>query len=203
MNRSQATKTGRSTQRRRKTAERTRDGADGSSYATQAIAMLTQDHEAVKKLFRDGDRASDDPDQLLAIVQQACAALTEHADIEEEFFYPALREADADLVAEAQVEHNCAKQLIADLESIDADDERFRATFKVLGEYVVHHIDEEEREMFPLASASKADFEPLFEALSARNDAAGVEASAADDGTRAPEDKRPRAASRATPRSGR
>jgi len=132
--------------------------------------MLTSDHENVKKLFRQGERIEDDTKQLQAIVDEVCDALTEHAEIEEEFFYPALRETDArELVAEAEVKHNSAKQLIADLQGMDADDERYRATFKVLGAYVKHHVREEEGEIFPRARASKADFEPLFEALSARS----------------------------------
>jgi len=143
---------------------------DTSSFTSRVIEMLTADHQRVKKLFQQGERAEDDAERLQGIVDEACEALTAHAEIEEEFFYPALTGTEArELVAEAEVEHNSAKQLIADLQGMDVDDERYRATFKVLGEYVKHHIKEEESEIFPLARASKADFEPLFEALSARN----------------------------------
>jgi hemerythrin superfamily protein len=151
----------------------------GRDYTSRAIQMLTADHENVKRLLRQGERAEDDTDRLQAIVDEACDALTAHAEIEEEFFYPALRETDArELVAEAEVEHNAAKQLITDLQGMGADDERYRATFNVLGEYVKHHINEEENEIFPLARASNADFEPLFEALSAQS---GDGEDAADD----------------------
>ncbi len=168
MPRAQRTKTEDAKPRRSSGARSTRQGRD--DHASRVIEMLTSDHEKVKKLFRDGERIEDDTDQLQSIVDEVCDALTEHAEIEEEFFYPALRETDArELVAEAEVEHNSAKQLIADLQGMDADDERYRATFKVLGEYVKHHVKEEEGEIFPLARASKADFEALFEALSARS----------------------------------
>ena len=171
MNRSQGTKVGRATQGR-KTGGRAMDRSEDRNYTSQALDMLKEDHQNVKKLFGQGERLAVDPDALQPIVQQACEALTQHAEIEEEFFYPALRQAGGeDLIAEAQVEHNSAKQLIADLASMDAGDERYRATFKVLGEYVKHHIKEEEGEIFPMATRSKVDFEPLFEALSAKNGA--------------------------------
>ena len=167
MPRAQRTKTEDATPRRSSGARSTRQGRD--DYASRVVEMLTSDHENVKKLFREGERI-DDTERFQSIVDEVCDALAEHAEIEEEFFYPALRETDAgELVAEAEVEHNSAKQLIADLQGMDADDERYRATFKVLGEYVKHHVREEEGEIFPRARASKADFEPLFEALSARS----------------------------------
>lgn len=203
MNRSQGTRT-----RDRKTTGHTEDRSQETNYTKRVIEMLTDDHEAAKKLFRQGDKLADDPEQLQSIVRQACVALTQHAEIEEEFLYPALREVDGDLIAEAQVEHDSARQLIADLESMDPDDERYRATFKVLGEYVGHHIKEEQDEIFPLARESKADFEPLFEALTARMgdrnaDAVGepLTGDAEQPAKRRPGGVRP--ARRSSPRSGR
>ena len=212
MPRAQRTKTEDATPRRSSGARSTRQGRD--DYASRVVEMLTSDHENVKKLFREGERIEDDTDRLQAIVDEVCDALTEHAEIEEEFFYPALRETDArELVAEAEVEHNSAKQLIADLQGMDADDERYRATFKVLGEYVKHHVKEEEGEIFPLARTSKADFEPLFEALSARS-GDGEDTAEGEDGAENEDDgstgeaaetstsRRPRKTARST-RSGR
>jgi hemerythrin superfamily protein len=212
MPRAQRTKTEGATPARSSGRRSTRQGRD--DHASRVIEMLTADHEMVKKLFRQGERIEDDTDRLQAIVDEACHALTEHAEIEEEFFYPALRETDArELIAEAEVEHNSAKQLIADLQGMDADDERYRATFKVLGEYVKHHVKEEESEIFPLARASKADFEPLLEALSARSgdgedEAEGEDtAESEDDGStgEAPEASTPKRSRRVgrTTRSGR
>ena len=173
-NRSPGTTTRRAASAR--TAVRSDAGRASSarSFTKQALDMLRDEHQQVKKLFRDGEKAADDAQALQPIVEEACAALTRHAEIEEEFFYPALRSADDEgLIAEAFVEHNSAKQLIADLESMAFDDERYRATFKVLGEYVEHHIEEEENEIFPLARRAKADFEPLYEALSAKTGESG------------------------------
>ena len=203
MNRSQGSKTGRTTQDRKTHDRATRRSQGSSNYSKQVIEMLTEDHRNAKKLFREGEKLADDPSGLQSIVDQACAALTQHAEIEEEFFYPALREKDAGLIAEAQVEHDSARQLIADLQSMDSDDERYRATFKVLGEYVKHHIKEEEGEIFPIAQKSKADFEPLFEALSALS--VSEHAEAGDGATHAaePHGRGTRSHSRSTPRSGR
>jgi len=186
MPRAQRTKTEDAIPRQSAGARSTKQGS--VDYASRVIEMLTSDHENVKKLFRQGERIEDDTKQLQAIVDEVCDALTEHAEIEEEFFYPALRETDArELVAEAEVEHNSAKQLIADLQGMDADDERYRATFKVLGEYVKHHVKEEEGEIFPLARSSKADFEPLFEALSARSED-GEDTAEGEDGAESEDD---------------
>jgi hemerythrin superfamily protein len=213
MNRSQGSKTGRTTQRPKtsgQTTGRSQSSKPGRSYSKQVLEMLGKDHQDVKKLFRQGEKFAGDAEQLQRIVEQACAALTEHAEIEEEFFYPVLREKEQGLIAEAEVEHNSAKQLIADLQSMDMDDERYHATFKVLGEYVKHHIKEEEGELFPLAEKAKADFEPLYEALMARtggmNDADEGEDDAMAMGDGRSSQARSRSArgdSRSTPRSGR
>ena len=87
-------------------------------------------------------------------------------------FYPAVRAAieDDDLMNEAQVEHDSAKDLIEQLEGMDATDPMYHATFKVLCEYVLHHAKEEEDEMFPkVRSATDARTrEDLAERLEAR-----------------------------------
>jgi len=135
--------------------------------------MLSKDHRMVEKLFRQGERAKDDKQQLREIVEQCCAALALHAEIEEQYFYPVVREAgggdSSDMIAEAEVEHASAKQLIAQLQGAEAGDEQYAAMFKVLGEYVKHHVQEEENEIFPKARRARGDFEPLLEALMARD----------------------------------
>ena len=160
----------------RKSAAKRSAGAGGSRSRTpigQAIELLMADHKEVQKLFRQGERAKDDKQQLREIVEACCVALALHAEIEEQYFYPVMREAggrDAgDMIAEAEVEHASAKQLIAQLQGGDADDEQYAATFKVLGEYVKHHVKEEENEIFPKARRARGDFEPLLEALMARD----------------------------------
>jgi hypothetical protein len=99
-----------------------------------------------------------------------CEDLKLHTTLEEELFYPAARDAieDEDLMNEAQVEHETAKMLIEQLENMGADDPNFHATFTVLGEYVMHHVKEEESEMFPQVKKSDLDLEELGTRMRAR-----------------------------------
>lgn len=148
------------------------NGPEDDDETTQALAMLADEHRNVERLFAEALHIAGDPAALQPVVERLCRALTGHAEIEEEFFYPALRGHDADdLIEEAQVEHHVAKQLIADLRSMDADDERYRATVTVLREYVRHHVDEEENVIFPQVLQVGADLEPLHEALTASAEA--------------------------------
>ena len=135
----------------------------GTENKEDAIALLTADHRKVRKLFKEAEEMEADDPELEEIVRQACTEIEIHAKIEEEIVYPALREAlsDEELVPEAEVEHDCAKDLIAKLEELDPSDEMFKATFTVLGEYVTHHIKEEESEIFPQAKKAKVDTKEL------------------------------------------
>ncbi|HZQ63264.1 MAG TPA: hemerythrin domain-containing protein [Casimicrobiaceae bacterium] len=128
---------------------------------------MTQDHREVQKMFRKAERMDGGDRALQEIVEAACAALTLHAEIEEQVFYPAIQEqsSEQDLVQEALVEHESAKQLIAQLEAIGPDDERYKATFKVLGEYVNHHIQEEESRIFRAARRAKIDLDAIGEQI--------------------------------------
>lgn len=137
--------------------------------STDAIAILMADHKKVKKLFKDFDKLKDKGDiaQKEAIVDQICAELTVHAEIEEEAFYPAAREAtgEEDLLNEAEVEHTTAKDLINQLQSMDPSDPMYDAKVTVLGEYIDHHVEEEEKEMFPKVKKMKLDLETLGEEI--------------------------------------
>jgi hemerythrin-like domain-containing protein len=136
-----------------------------------AIAMLEEDHKYVRKAFRDFEKMDhDDLEAVQAVVDQVCAALLVHAQIEEEIFYPAARRAlkDEDLMNEAKVEHDSAKTLIRQLKRMKAGDAEFVATFTVLGEYVNHHIKEEESEMFPKARRRGLNLAALGKKLMAR-----------------------------------
>jgi hemerythrin-like domain-containing protein len=130
-----------------------------------AIDLLVADHKAVQKLFREFDKIKDGgrKSEKEAIVLAACEALTIHAAIEEEIFYPAARKAidQPDLMDEAKVEHAGAKDLIAQLESMAVGDDLYDAKFTVLAEQVNHHIKEEQEEMFPLVRKSKLDTRAL------------------------------------------
>jgi hypothetical protein len=124
-------------------------------------------------MFRQAERVKEDMARLRPIVEEACAALTQHAEIEERYFYPVMQQAGkgTDLIAEAYIEHASAKALIAKLQGGRAEDEQYAAMFTVLGEYVKHHVKEEEDEIFPKARRAGADFQALLDALMAREEA--------------------------------
>jgi hemerythrin superfamily protein len=141
------------------------------SKSAAATEMLKQDHAKVQKAFKEFenmDRADSEACQQL--VRTVCEDLKVHTTLEEEIFYPALREAldDEDLLNEAAVEHETAKMLIEQLEGMEADDPNYHATFTVLGEYVMHHVKEEEGEMFPQAKKAELDLDALGERMQAR-----------------------------------
>ena len=145
-----------------------------STEPQDAITLLTEDHEHVKTLFEQyealGSRANVSK-QKLAL--QICTELTKHATAEEEIFYPAVRDAakdNEDIVDEALVEHAAAKDLIAQLLKMDAGDELFDAKVKVLSEQILHHIEEEEGEMFPKARKAKLDLMELGQEIAARKE---------------------------------
>lgn len=133
-----------------------------------AIALLKKQHADVDKLFKRFEKAKDGDKE--AIVQTVCRALTVHAELEEELFYPALREAgvENDLLDEAEVEHVGVKRLVGELEAMQPGDDLYDAKMKVLTEYVKHHVKEEETEMFPDAKKSGVDLDELGERMEAR-----------------------------------
>jgi len=139
----------------------------------EAIAQLTADHARVKKMFKQYEKlakAEADDSERQELAAMICQELTAHATAEEEIFYPAARESigEADLVDEAEVEHASAKDLIAQIESSSPSDEQYDAKVKVLGEYVNHHVEEEEGEMFPKVRRAKLDTVALGEQIAAR-----------------------------------
>ncbi len=140
-----------------------------SNVAKDAIALLKSDHKAVSQLFGEFEKTQSVPKKK-AIVAEICKALTVHAQIEEEIFYPAVKAAlkDKVLVPEAFVEQETLKSLIAQLEAGESDREVYNAKVTVLSEYVKHHVKEEHDEMFPKAKSSKLDMMALGERLSAR-----------------------------------
>ena len=130
----------------------------------EPMTMLIQDHRKVQKMFKQFEKVKDQDDQSKRdLVERTCAELKVHTQIEEEIFYPAAREGleEDDLVAEALVEHDSAKQLIAKLEGTQTPGEEYDALFTVLGEYVNHHIAEEQNEMFPKLKKADLDWDAL------------------------------------------
>lgn len=139
---------------------------NNSTARSEIIEELKQDHKRVRQAFREAEKldAEEDGEELKAIVDQTCAELEVHARLEEEAFYPAAREVlkEEDLIDEAEVEHMSAKALIAQLREMSPEDEKYQATFKVLGEYINHHVKEEENEIFPgLEGRSGAEWEQV------------------------------------------
>jgi hemerythrin superfamily protein len=147
--------------------------ATASAAKTDATILLTRDHTEVKKLFKQYEKlvkAEADGSDRQALAEQICDMLTVHASIEEEIFYPAAREAevDSDLLDEAEVEHASAKDLIAQIQAMGPDDELYDAKVTVLGEYIDHHVQEEEGEMFPKCRRAGMDLAELAAQLAER-----------------------------------
>lgn len=139
----------------------------------QVIADLKNDHKRVKKAYKEFEKlGSDDPEACRNIVEQVLQELQIHAALEEELLYPAAREAlkQADLVDEAEIEHESAHTLMDQLRSLGPDDEKYAARFTVLCEYVLHHVKEEEGELFPALEQVRLDWEQLAEAMTARRE---------------------------------
>lgn len=141
-----------------------------------ACDLLDADHKAVKKMFNEFEKLTESRgntrQKKRMLADQICQELTVHAQIEEEIFYPAIRKAIKDelMMAEAEVEHMSAKDLIAQIQEMEAGDALFDAKVLVLGEYIDHHVKEERNEMFPKARASKVDLVKMRDALQARKE---------------------------------
>ena len=150
------------------------------SSATQkagpdALQLLMADHKEVKALFAQYQKmvdADEGDEEKEALARQICLMLTVHATTEEEIFYPAVRDAleDEDLLDEAEVEHGSAKELIAQIEAAAPDEPLYDAKVKVLGEYIEHHVKEEEGELFPKVKKAKLDLVELGERITARKE---------------------------------
>ena len=136
-----------------------------------AIALLKADHRQVEKWFKEFEKARTDS-RKLELATDICNALKVHTTIEEEIFYPAFLEAtdDKDLHHEAEIEHDGAKNLIAQIDASSPDDEYFGSKVKVLSEMIKHHVKEEEQPggMFAEAKKSNMDLDALGEQLASR-----------------------------------
>jgi len=138
-----------------------------------AIDLLKQDHDHVEKAFKEFEKMDrQDAEACRRLIERVCEELSVHTTLEEEIFYPAVREGidDEDLMNEAAVEHETARMLIEQLQNMAPDDPNYFATFTVLGEYVRHHVKEEQNEMFPAARKSGIDLAALGERLRARRE---------------------------------
>jgi hypothetical protein len=154
-----------------------------------AITLLETDHREVEALFKQFEKSEDD-DAKSDIAQEICKALTIHQIIEEEIFYPAVKElVDEEIYTEAYVEHDGTKVLMAEIMAGSPDDEFYHAKVKVLSEMIKHHVHEEEHRngMFDQAKREGADMKALGQELAARKDELMVQFDR--DGLPAPETK--------------
>lgn len=151
--------------------------ARSKSEQQDAIDILLEDHKKVQKLFKDFEKLDrQDTEACQELVGTACTELKIHSLLEKELFYPAVRdqvdkEEDEDLLNEAEVEHQTVDQLIETLEGMDPGDAMYAAHFTVLSEYVKHHVQEEEKEMFPRVRKLKGlDLAALGEEMTGRKE---------------------------------
>jgi hemerythrin superfamily protein len=127
--------------------------SEGGSIV-KATDLLTKQHKEVKAIFKKIEKA-ENAAQRRKLLDQIATALQAHTTIEEELFYPAVRDLGTkkatEMVAEALEEHHVVKLVLRELPQVDPEDERFEAKMTVLSELVEHHADEEEEEMFKTA----------------------------------------------------
>jgi hemerythrin-like domain-containing protein len=138
-----------------------------------ALELLWNDHRTVEALFEQYDAEKEDEDDAREqTAERICSELTVHAQVEEELFYPWLREnldeEDMELLEEAHVEHSTLKDLIAQIQSDDGTDAECDAKVKVLGEYVKHHVKEEENEIFEKIADKAEELDELGQEMYAR-----------------------------------
>ncbi|MDP2397159.1 MAG: hemerythrin domain-containing protein [Burkholderiales bacterium] len=136
--------------------------SESKPKARDATAFLRADHKKVSDLFATYEKTRPGAKKK-QIVAEICTELSVHAQVEEEIFYPAVKQAlkDSELIPEATVEHATLKDLIAQVQGVEPDGEMFDAKIKVMSEYVKHHVKEEQNEMFPKAKKTKLDMAEL------------------------------------------
>jgi hemerythrin superfamily protein len=135
------------------------------------LQLLVAEHREVQAMFQQYRKlaeAGGKGDERMLLASQICVALTLHTQVEEEILYPAARVVltrDEDLVDEAYVEHAGAKSLIAQIKTMTSDQPLFDAKVHVLGEYIAHHVKEEENEFFPKLRKTTLDLDAMGERM--------------------------------------
>jgi hemerythrin superfamily protein len=128
-------------------------GSLGNTGAMDAITLLKNDHKTVERLFKQFEKTKESPPKARKkLVDQMIKELSVHAAIEEQVFYPAVREDvpdTEDTVLEGLEEHHIVKWTLSELKDMDPEHERFEPKVTVLMESVRHHVEEEESELFP------------------------------------------------------
>jgi hemerythrin superfamily protein len=120
----------------------------------KATVLLKRQHREVEKLFATALKTENEKSRRKAM-EDIIHALEHHTQIEEDVFYPAVRDIGTrkatDMIGEAYEEHHVVKLVLAELPEVDPGAENFKAKMTVLKELVAHHVEEEEDEMFPMA----------------------------------------------------
>ena len=161
---------------RGKRAGKEEAGSRGRQRKVDALSLLKDDHEHVDELLNKFDRMKEGDERKQQLLEQILEEVRVHAQVEEELFYPALRtlleedgkEKELKLLAEADVEHETVKWLMAELEGGQLQSEMVDARVKVMGEYIRHHVEEEEGQIFRAAKRSDLDLEELGRQMDAR-----------------------------------
>jgi hemerythrin HHE cation binding domain-containing protein len=142
-----------------------------AAASEDAIALLKADHRQVEEWFEQFESTRSD-ERKKKLAGQICQALEVHTEIEEEIFYPAFLQAteEEDIHHEAEIEHDSAKKLIAEIEKSGPEDDYYDAKVKVLSEMIKHHVNEEEKRdgMFAKARKSDMDLKELGAQMAAR-----------------------------------
>lgn len=135
-----------------------------------AVKLLKQDHREVEGWFDEYEQLDGDAEKL-ELFKKIALALKVHTQVEEEIFYPGERgEVEDDMLDEALVEHDGAKKMIAEIEAMTPSDDLYDAKVKVLGEYIKHHVKEEEQPggIFAQAKRGEPDLNAMGERMKAR-----------------------------------
>jgi hemerythrin superfamily protein len=141
-----------------------------------ALQLLMAEHREVKAMFQNYQTLADaggngNGDERMLLASHICVALTVHTQVEEEILYPAARTVptrDEDIVDEAYLEHAGARSLIAQIKTMTSDQPLFDAKVKVLGEYIDHHVKEEESEFFPKLRKTALDLDAMGDRIARR-----------------------------------
>jgi hemerythrin superfamily protein len=157
------------------TATRKRSSSTSrSASGTDALSLLKHDHDEVKKLFGQFEKASSEAKQG-QLCSEICTELTIHSEIEEQDFYPEVRrhEGMLEMVLESLEEHRQVKELVEKLKGMQPGNSRMQADMKVLKDDVEHHVQEEEKTMFPKVKKAigKERLEQLGQILQRRKSA--------------------------------
>lgn len=138
----------------------------------KATQILKEDHQAMKKLFRQYETEDEESAQR-SLFDDLKTLLSVHTKIEEEIFYPAVERAEderaGELVREAREEHGIATTLLDQLMRLDPGDDAFESKIGVLEEAVLRHAEEEESKIFPLfQDLERAEQDRVSEMLESR-----------------------------------